>query len=216
MAQAEEIIDDEHEEAKELEALLEGTGSEETGEEGGDKQTPEKSSRFKFSKKIWILIGGGSLLICLLVGGAYFYLSSNQNPENNPLTDESTGVGEEVSPSAPVETVKIPFSKVNIFALEPFFLPLKVGEKETGNFISVIPNLILSNSTLSKEIENSLPNIRRNIYNILSRKSPREYYSRKNRIKETVKKEILTSVNPILLAGTGTVTDVVFTQFVVK
>jgi len=69
---------------------------------------------------------------------------------------------------------------------------------------------------LGEEIENSLPAIRRNIYNVLSRKSPRDYFSGKGKIEEKIKKEILVSVNPVLLAGTGAVTDVVFTQFVVK
>jgi len=167
------------------------------------------------AKKTWILLGGGTLLILLLAGGAYFFLSSSsQNPESEIQTGEQAG--ENVSTPPPVETVKSPFSKVHVFTLKPFFLPLKVNERETGKYISVIPNLILSNSTLSEEIENSLPAIRRNIYNVLSRKSPREYFSGKGKIEEKIKKEILVTVNPILLAGTGSVTDVVFTQFVVK
>ncbi len=100
--------------------------------------------------------------------------------------------------------------------MAPFFLPLKINQKETGSFIAVTPNFILSNSTLNKEIEKSLPSIRKEIYNVLSRKNPRDYLVEKGKIKERIKKEILTTVNPLLLAGTGTVTDVVFTQFVVK
>ena len=159
-------------------------------------------------------MGGGALLILLLAGGVYFFLSSSQNPEGEIQPGEEAG--ENVTTPPPVETVKSPFSKVHVFTLKPFFLPLKVNERETGKYISVIPNLILSNSTLSREIENSLPAIRRNIYNVLSRKSPREYFSGKGKIEEKIKKEILVTVNPILLAGTGIVTDVVFTQFVVK
>jgi len=209
MAQAKEISEDEieHKEAEELERLLEG--SQEDGK--GDENTPGKSGRFAFGKKTWILIGGGTLFILLLAGGAYYFLFySAQNPEGEKRD------GENIATPPPVETVKLPFKKVNIFTLKPFFLPLKVNERETGKFISVIPNLILSNSTLSEEIENSLPAIRRNIYNVLVRKSPREYFAGKGKIEEKIKKEILTTVNPILLAGTGSVTDVVFTQFVVK
>lgn len=217
MAEAEEIIDDENEhvEAEELERLLEG--SQNDGQEGaeGDEQTPEKSGRFAFGKKTWILAGGGTLLIILLAGGAYFFLSpSAQNSEGEIQPGEQAG--ENISTPLPVETIKSPFRKVHIFTLKPFFLPLKVNEKETGKYISVIPNLILSNSTLSEEIENSLPAIRRNIYNVLSRKGPRDYFSGKGKIEEKIKKEILVTVNPVLLAGTGSVTDVVFTQFVVK
>ncbi len=216
MAQAEEIIEDdnEHEEAEELERLLEGSLDDREEGAEGDEQTPEKSGRFAFGKKTWILVGGGALLILLLAGGVYFFLSSSQNPEGEIQPGEEAG--ENVTTPPPVETVKSPFSKVHVFTLKPFFLPLKVNERETGKYISVIPNLILSNSTLGEEIENSLPAIRRNIYNVLSRKSPRDYFSGKGKIEEKIKKEILVSVNPVLLAGTGSVTDVVFTQFVVK
>jgi flagellar basal body-associated protein FliL len=216
MAQAEEIIEDEneHEEAEALEQLLANTENDGTEEVEGDELSPNKGGRFSFGKKTWVLLGGGTLLLFLLAGGAYFFLfSSEQNPAADVNPAEQTGEG--VTTPSPVETVKSTFSKVHIFPLEPFFLPLKMNGKETGNFISVIPNLVLSNGTLHKELKNALPGIRRNIYNVLSRKSPREYYSNK-KIEERVKKEILVTVNPILLAGTGTVTDVVFTQFVVK
>lgn len=227
MAQAEEILEDddyETEEADELERLLEGTQNEEADVEGSDEQTAEKGGRFSFSKKTWFIVGGGTFLILLLAGGAYYFLSPSsqslkvevQSKEQaKPQEGEEQG-GEDLSTPPPVETVKSPFKKVNIFTLESFFLPLQLNGKDTGKFISVIPNLVLSNNTLNKEIEHSLPAIRRNIYNVLSRKNPREYYSGKGKIEEKIKKEILTTVNPILLAGTGSVTDVVFTQFVVK
>jgi len=217
MAQAEEIIDDEneHEEAEELEQLLANTEVDDAeGAEGGES-SPEKGGRFSFGKKTWILAGAGTFLVLLLAGGAYYFLSSSEpNPEGG--IDSAGQAGEKVSTPPPVATVKSSFSKVHIFSLKPFFLPLKLNGRETGNFISVIPNLVLSNATLHKELENSLPKIRRTIYNVLSRKSPRQYYSRKRKIKEQIKKEILVTVNPILLAGTGAVTDVVFTQFVIK
>jgi flagellar basal body-associated protein FliL len=217
MAQAEEILDEdsEHEEAEELEKLLANTENEdgEPTEDGG--QPAKKGGGFSFNKKTWILLGAGTLLVFLLAGGVYFFLfSEDKIPESGLIPGEqASGV---ISTPAPVETVKSSFSKVHVFTLEPFFLPLKKNNRETGKFISVIPNLVLSNSTLHKELENSLPTIRRNIYNLLSRKNPREYYSNKRKIEERIKKEILITVNPALLAGTGTVTDVVFTQFVVK
>lgn len=217
MAQAEEVIEDEneHEEAEELEKLLANTENDDAEGIEGDTQSPKKGGRFSFGKKGWAMIGGGTLLLFLLAGGAYFFLfSSEPKPEAEPKAAEQAG-GEAVT-QTPIETAKNSFSKVHIFPLEPFFLPLKIGNKETSNFISVTPNLILSNGTLHKELKNALPGIRRNIYNVLSRKSPREYFSDKRKIKERIKKEILVTVNPILLAGTGTVTDVVFTQFVVK
>jgi flagellar basal body-associated protein FliL len=219
MAQAEETLDEdnEHEEAEELEKLLASTDSEDAEVAEGDEQPAKKGGRFSFSKKIWILLGAGTFLMLLLAGGAYFFLLSDDKiPDEGLIPGEQAGGDISTPVPVPVETVKSSFSKVHIFTLEPFFLPLKKNNRETGKFISVIPNLILSNSTLHKELENSLPSIRRNIYNLLSRKNPREYYSNKRKIKERIKKEILITVNPTLLAGTGTVTDVVFTQFVVK
>jgi len=214
--EAEEVVDDEneHEEAEELEQLLANTDNEDAEGVDGGEQASEAGDPPK-GKKTWLLIGAGTLLLFLLAGGAYFFLfSSEPDPEGEPKPGEQAG--EEVPTPAPVETVKSTFNKVHIFTLEPFFLPLKKNGKETGSFISVVPNLVLSNETLRKEIENSLPSIRRNIYNVLSRKDPQQYYSTKRKIEEQIKKEILVTVNPILLAGTGTVTDVVFTQFVVK
>ena len=215
--EAEEIVDDEndHEEAEELEQLLANTENEDGDGTDGGEQASEAGNKPPKGKKLWVLIGAGTLLLFLLAGGAYFFLfSSESNPEGELNPGEQAG--DEVSTLSPVETVKSTFNKVHIFPLEPFFLPLKMNGKETGSFISVVPNLILSNETLNKELENSLPNIRRNIYNVLSRKDPQAYYSTKRKIEEQIKKEILVTVNPILLAGTGTVTDVVFTQFVVK
>ena len=205
MAQAEETFDEEVEgsqEPGELEALLEATQAE---EEETSESPPAESKRFLFSKKFWILAGGGVLLLIVSAAGAYFFFFS-------PKTEV-----DEIAPEPPpVETAKAPFNKVHIYELKPFFLPLRANDVETGNFISLIPHLILSNSTLNEEIEESLPTIRRSIYNILNRKSPKDYFLRKSKTEEQIKKEILTAVNPILLAGTGTIQNVVFTQFVIK
>lgn len=217
MAQAEEIFDEdnEHEEAEELEQLLANTENEDAEVAEGDEQPAKKGGRFSFGKKTLILIGAGTLLVLLLAGGVYFFLFSSENSPKGEISPEELVEGEVSTPPV-AETAKVSFSKVHMFTLEPFFLPLKKNNRETGKFISITPNLILSNSTLHKELENSLPGIRRNIYNLLSRKSPSEYYSNKRKIEERIKKEILVTVNPALLAGTGTVTDVVFTQFVIK
>jgi flagellar basal body-associated protein FliL len=208
MAQAEEAddIDTSAQEAEELERLLEATEPPEEGEKA--VESPEKKSRFLFSKKFWIMAAGGILLLLASGAGTYYYLSSS--------TPEEAKIEEIVSAPPPVETVKPTFNKVNIYALQPFFLPLKSGNKETGHFISITAHLLLSNVTLTQEIEKSLPGIRKNIYTVLTRKSPREYFLKKEEIKEKIKKEILVSVNPLLLAGTGTVNDVIFTQFVIK
>lgn len=208
MAQAEEAdeLDSSAQEAEELERLLEATEAQEEGEKA--VEPPEKGNRFLFSKKLWIMVGGGILLLLASAVGTYYFLSSS--------TPKEAEVGEVASAPPPVETIKPTLNKVNTYALQPFFLPLKSGNTETGHFISITAHLVLSNSTLTKEIEKSLPNIRQDIYTVLTRKSPREYFLKKVEIKEKIKKEILVSVNPRLLAGTGTVKDVIFTQFVVK
>ena len=188
MAQAEEIIEDdnEHEEAEELEQLLANTESEDAEGIEGDEQAAEAGDSPPKGKKSWLLIGAGTLILFLLAGGAYFFLfSSEPNPEGELKSGEQAG--EEVSTPPPVETAKSTFNKVHIFPLEPFFLPLKMNGRETGSFISVVPNLVLSNETLHKEMENSLPSIRRNIYNVLSRKNPQDYYSTKRKIEEQIK-----------------------------
>ncbi len=212
MAQAAEEIEDfdsSNQEAEELERLLETTENPEAGEDGGKgEESPEKGSRFLFSKKFWIAVGGGILLLLASGAGTYYYLSSS--------SPKKAEVEEAAVLPPPVESAKPTFNKVNIYILQPFFLPLKSDDKETGHFISLTANFVLSNSTMSREIEKSLPNIRRNIYTTLTRKSPQDYFLNKGKIKEIIKKEILAGVNPLLLAGTGTIKDVVFTQFVIK
>ena len=161
MAEAEQIFDDDgegSEEAEELEQLLNATKAEEEGE--GAEPAPKEGPRFLFSRKFWFLTGGGTLLLALLAVGATLFLpSTGSGPEETQTVPEPTVV----------ETVKPSFSKVHNYALQPFFLPLKVNNLETGNFISVIPHFILSNSAMNEEIEKTLPTIRRNIYNILIR-----------------------------------------------
>lgn len=206
MAQGKEILKDMgagEEEPEQLEALLEATQTEQ--EEKSESTPDEEDKRFLFSKKFWILAGGGTLLLVLSAVGAYFFLFSPKSES-----------GETAPAPPPVETAKVPFNKVHVYALEPFFLPLKANDVETGNFISLILYFILSNSVLGEEIEEVLPAIRKNIYNILNRRNPKDYFLDKGRTKEQIKKAILTSANPLLLTGTGTINDVVFTQFVIK
>lgn len=205
-AEESEDIDPSSQEAEELDRLLEATDPPEEGEK--KEESPDKKGRFQFSKKMLLAMGGGVLLLIASGAGTYYFLSSSSQTEAE--------VDEAVATPPPVETVKPTFKKVNIYAMKPFFLPLKSGNTETGHFISMTPHFILSNATLNNEIEKSLPNIRKNIYTILTRKSPRDYFLNKGNIEERIKKEILVAVNPLLLAGTGIINDVIFTEFVVK
>ncbi len=85
--------------------------------------------------------------------------------------------------------------KVNIYNLEPFFLPILGEGKETGRFISVSANLLLSNAVLDKDLNKVLPLVRKNIYNILRRKRPADFTLRQSRTEERIKREILTASN---------------------
>ena len=157
-----------------------------------------------------MIYGGGLFVLILAIGaGAYFFLGGKE-AEVVPLEEQAAE--EEVVEEA--EEVKI--SKVNIYKLEPFFLPIRDEGKETGRFISISANLLLSNRVLNLEIDKILPLVRKNIYNILRRKRPSDFTLKRSRTEERIKKEILVASNALLLSGTGTITDVFFTRFMVK
>jgi flagellar basal body-associated protein FliL len=192
-------------EATELERLLEDTGSE-VAAAGGLKG---KLNKILSNKKLLMIFGGGLLVLLLAIGaGVYFLLGSEEAkvPVEEVVNEEAI-VEEE-------ETVNI--EKVNIYKLEPFFLPIRDNGKETGQFISVTANFLLSNRVLNHEIDKILPLIRKNVYAILRRKRPRDFTSRTKHIEERIKKEMLIASNSLLLSGTGTITDVYFTQFMIK
>ncbi len=195
--------DIEPDEAAELEKLLDEADADEALKKFSIKKLFNKLLANK--KLLWI--GGGALLL-LLVGagvGAYFLLTGEKAEE----------VLEEVQ-SEVEETVEEDTGKVYIYKLDTFFLPFRVDGKESGKFLSVTPNLLLSNAALDREIDKVLPLVRKNIYTILKRKSIKDFTVNKVKSEERLKKEILTTANALLLSGTGTVTDVFLTQFLVK
>ena len=106
--------------------------------------------------------------------------------------------------------------KVNAFKLDSFFVPLMKGKEETGEFVILSATLLLSNSKLSQEIIKNISIIRKNIYYILRKKSPEDFKGDKKKLEDRLKKEIVTAANTVILSGSGVVTDVYFTQFVVK
>ncbi|MCH2393006.1 MAG: flagellar basal body-associated FliL family protein [Nitrospinales bacterium] len=114
------------------------------------------------------------------------------------------------------EEEEVIIKKVNIYELEPFFLPIREDGKETGRFISISANFLLSNRVLNKEIDKVLPLVRKNIYNILRRKRPSDFTLKSFHTKERIKQEIMTACNALLSGGTGTIKDVFFTRFMVK
>ena len=197
-------------EKAELESRLDDTG-------GGEKAAgglQGVKAKFK-NKKLLMIYGGGLLVLIIAIGvGAYFFLGEK---EADVVPLEEQAVEEEIiEEEEEVKIKKVKIKKVNIYNLEPFFLPIRDDGKETGRFISIAANLLLSNRVLKHEIDKVLPLVRKNIYNILRRKRPSDFTLERFQTEERIKKEILTACNALLLGGTGTITDVFFTRFMVK
>jgi flagellar basal body-associated protein FliL len=192
-------------EKKKLEEALLDTSKGDDGATG-----PGLKGKFQkiFSdKKLLMLFGGGALMLLIAIGaGVYFIMSGTE--EIIPVEEEQAE--EEIKEETSVA------EKVNIYKLEPFFLPVREGDKETGKFISLSANLLMSNSKLHKDLDKVLPIIRKNIYGILRRKQPTDFTLQRAKTEERIKREILTASNAILLSGTGTVTDVFFSNFMIK
>ena len=195
-------------ETDELERLIEGEDDEEV--EGS------KLQKILANKKVLIIIV--VLLLLIIAGVAFFFLQNAKEAKVVPLENK---VNEEVSKEEKKdeeeeEEEEVKIGKVNIYELEPFFLPLLDDGKETGQFISISANLLMSNSVLGREINKVLPLLRKNIYNILKRKQPSDFTLKRSRTEEIIKKEILTASNALLLSGAGTISDVFFSRFMIK
>jgi len=201
-------------EKAELESRLDDTGGGEKAA-GGLKGLKAKFQKILSNKKLLMIYGGGLLVLIIAIGvGAYFFLGE-KDAEVVPLEEQA--VEEEIiEEEEEVKINKVKIKKVNIYKLAPFFLPIRDDGKETGRFISIAANLLLSNRVLNREIDKVLPLVRKNIYNILRRKRPSDFTLERFQTEERIKKEILTACNALLLGGTGTITDVFFTRFMVK
>ncbi len=206
MAEDEEDAELSDDEKEEIEGLLDGEDDEEA--EGS------KLQKILANKKVLIIIV--VLLLLIIAGVAFFFLQNAKEAEVVPLENK---VNEEVSKEEKEEEEEeeeVKIGKVNIYELEPFFLPLLDDGKETGQFISISANLLMSNSVLGREINKVLPLLRKNIYNILKRKKPEDFMLKRSRTEEIIKKEILTASNALLLSGSGTISDVFFSRFMIK
>ena len=201
---AEDLTTDEK---AELESRLDDTG--------GGEEAAGGLQGVKANKKLLMIYGGGFLVLIIAIGvGAYFFLGQK---EVDVVPVEEQAVEEKIiEEEEETKIKKVKIKKVNIYNLEPFFLPIRDDGKETGRFISIAANLLLSNRVLKHEIDKVLPLVRKNIYNILRRKRPSDFTLERFQTEERIKKEILTACNALLLGGTGTITDVFFTRFMVK
>ena len=193
-----------NDEAGEVERLLEGADGEDAGGTPGLKG---KLQKIFANKKLLMIIGG--VIFFLIICVVFFFMQRGE--ETTEVTLDEQVVEEEVKEE---EEVKV--AKVNIYKLEPFFLPLVDDGKETGQFITISANLLLSNSVLNQNLDKVLPLMRKSIYNILRKKRPADFTLKRSHTEERIKKEILTASNNLLLTGSGTITDVFFSRFMIK
>ena len=194
----------EESEIEELEALLDE-------EERAQDEEFEKAT---FYKKLYLLFVynkesvlkyGGIALGSVAVLGAVYYFAV--------VRAQDADVGTQVA-STQVKEESLPYEIPNIYSLKLFFLPVKTKDgKETGKFIHVKISLLLSHSRLDQDLEKVLPILRTNIFGLLSRKKLKDFKNKKIPIEETLKREILTVSNSLLISGTGVITDVLFTEF---
>ncbi|MED5353870.1 MAG: flagellar basal body-associated FliL family protein [Nitrospinota bacterium] len=197
------------EEKANLEASLDDTGNEDAS--AAPSGLKGKIQGILSNKKLLMIFGGGTILLILAIGAGFYFINS-ESEEEAPVKKEKAE--EEIKEEEEKDAAEI--EKVNIYKLDPFFLPIRENGKETGKFISLSANLLLSNSALHKEIERVLPLLRKKIYEILRRKRSSDFKLQKSNIKERIKKEIIMASNTLLLTGTGTVTDVLFSSFIIK
>ena len=191
------------EETDKLDRLLEGAD----GEEAGAPGLKGKLQNILANKKLLMIIGG--VVLVLIIVFVFLFMRGGKETVEVPVEEQV--VEEEVKEE---EEVKI--ATVNIYKLEPFFLPLLDEGEETGQFITVSANLLLSNSVLDRELDKLLPLLRKSIYNILRRKQPTNFTLKRSHAEERIKKEVLTASNALLLSGVGTITDVYFSRFMIK
>ncbi len=146
-----------------------------------------------------------SALVVVSIGLAFYLVPGEKViPDKNKAEETSP----DTDPALPVKPV--------VYELQPFFLPLLNKGKETGKFISVKAQLLLSNKLVEREVDRALPLIRQNIYAILKRKKESDFLRNKKQIEARVKKEILLSANTNLVSGIGNIEDVFFSEFMVR
>ena len=178
-------------------------------------------AKVKSDKKFMIMVGGGLLLILLLIGGAaYYFLAGDKTSStvveeaNNEESDTS-----EIEEGAPDTIAKevLPYDRVYLYPLKSFFFPIKLKNKEeSGHFLLVTPSFHMSNAGLGSQISKNLPSIRERIYTILNKESYHNLTEKHNATKKRVKKKVIVKVNELLPVGTGVVSDIYFSEFIVK
>lgn len=187
-------------EAEEIERLLQEE------EAKAEKKGRHLFKRF-FSRKLVL-----GLTAVLLAGGAGWAILNVLRSESGPAPEAT--VKSVPVPAAGISSV--PIQKPNVYPLEPFFIPIFHQNRETGKFLHMTVHLVLSNRRLHSDIDKVRPLIRKSIYASLSRKRLKDFEKGGIATEEQIKREILTAANSFLLSGTGTVTNIIFTEFMVN
>jgi len=178
-------------------------------------------TKIKSDKKFMIMVGGGLLLILLLIGGAAYYFfagdkTSSTVVEEGKKEESDTSENEEGEPDTLAKEA-LPYDRVYLYPLKSFFFPIKLKNKEeSGHFLLVTPSFHMSNAGLGGQISKNLPSIRKRIYTILSKESYQNLTEKHDTTKKRVKKKVIVKVNELLPVGTGVVSDIYFSEFIVK
>jgi flagellar basal body-associated protein FliL len=198
-----EVPDYDLREAEEIERLLK-----EEEERGADKTFRAHPLKKFLNRKMFL---GLAVAVLLIWGASWGILnlmkSSPEESQVSPAMQASTQ--DLVSPALQIQ-------KPNIYPLDPFFVPILSKNKETGKFLHVTAHLVLSNRRLHKDIDKVEPLIRQSVYAAISRKKIKDFEKEGVKIEERIKREILTASNSFLLSGTGTITNIIFTEFIVS
>lgn len=156
---------------------------------------------------------GLAMAMVMVWGVGWGILSLMHRPDAVPRVDADAQNSQAVEDLIPAF---VQVQKPNIYPLKPFFVPLRIKNQETGRFLHVTAHLVLSNRRLHKDIDKVRPLIRQSVYSLLSRKKAKHFVKGRVTIEERVKREILTASNSLLLSGTGTITDIIFTEFIIS
>ncbi|MDH5457145.1 MAG: flagellar basal body-associated FliL family protein [Nitrospinota bacterium] len=190
-------------EAEEIERLIK-----EEEEKAADKIRRAHPLKKFLNRKLFL----GLAAIILLVWGAGWGILNlmKQSPDVLSVSTVNQTQIQHFIPS------NIQIQKPNIYPLEPFFIPILSKNKETGKFLHVTAHLVLSNRRLHKDIDKVRPLIRQSVYTVISRRKSKDFEKEGVKMEERIKREILTSSNSFLLSGTGTITNIIFTEFIVS
>lgn len=178
-----------------------------------ERRAEERKSKFHFLAKFLNrkVILGLALGVLLIWGASWGVLTlMDKSPDVSQVSSKNQAPAQESS----LTTLQI--QKPNIYRLDPFFVPIVSKNKKEKGFLHLTVNLVLSNRRLRADIDKVQPLIRQSVYAAISRKKLKDFDKGGVNVEERIKREILTASNSYLLSGTGTITNIIFTEFMVS